>query len=129
MMPGFARRHGGLRPGPVEHARHPSLTTALKTLIEAETEGRRVWSIQYQMRIAQFPHSKDCATFDHGAATVTRTQIDPFCLGAPVSRSAHPGSGVTLLLMWRRRGKNGFPRFCSPGSFFSSLSNVTLAQI
>jgi hypothetical protein len=32
--------------------RSPSLTTALKTLIEAETEERRVRSIQYQMRIA-----------------------------------------------------------------------------
>jgi|GEM_PF-2938887 len=32
----------------------PSLTTALKTLIEAETEERRVRSIQYQMRIARF---------------------------------------------------------------------------
>ena len=30
----------------------PSLTTALKALIEAETQERRVRSIQYQMRIA-----------------------------------------------------------------------------
>lgn len=117
MMLGFARRHGGLRPGPVEHARHPSLTTALKTLIEAETEGRRVWSIQYQMRIAQFPHSKDFATFDHGAATVTKTQIDPFCLCAPVSQSAHPGSGVTLLLMWRRRGRTASLDIAAPVHF------------
>ena len=57
----------------------PSLTTALKTLIEAETEERRVRSIQYQMRIAKFPHHKDFATFDYSAATVTKVQIDPFC--------------------------------------------------
>jgi len=59
----------------------PSLTAALKALIEAETQERRVRSIQYQMRIAKFPHHKDFATFDHGAATVTKAQIDPFCSG------------------------------------------------
>jgi DNA replication protein DnaC len=59
----------------------PSLTTALKTLIEAETKERRVRSIQYQMRIAKFPHHKDFATFDYSAATVTKVQIDPFCSG------------------------------------------------
>jgi DNA replication protein DnaC len=59
----------------------PSLTTALKTLIDAETQERRVRSIQYQMRIAKFPHHKDFATFDYGAATVTKAQIDPFCSG------------------------------------------------
>jgi len=59
----------------------PSLTTTLKALIEAETEERRVRSIQYQMRIAKFPHHKDFATFEYGAATVTKAQIDPFCSG------------------------------------------------
>ena len=59
----------------------PSLTTALKTLIEAETQERRVRSIQYQMRIAKFPHHKDFATAHYGAATVTKAQIDPFCSG------------------------------------------------
>jgi len=34
----------------------PSLTTTLRQLIEAETVERRVRSIQYQMRIARFPH-------------------------------------------------------------------------
>jgi DNA replication protein DnaC len=66
----------------------PSLTTALKTLIDAETRERRVRSIQYQMRIAKFPHHKDFATFDYGAATVTKAQIDPFCSGQ-FSKDAH----------------------------------------
>ena len=39
----------------------PSLTTALKQLIDAEVIERRVRSIQYQMRIARFPHHKDFA--------------------------------------------------------------------
>src|SRR6056297_2344367 len=59
----------------------PSLTTAIKQLIDAETVERRVRSIQYQMRIAKFPHHKDFATFDYGAAAVTKTQIEPFCSG------------------------------------------------
>jgi len=59
----------------------PSLTTALKTLIDAETQERRVRSIQYQMRIAKFPHHKDFVTFDYAAATITKAQIDPFCSG------------------------------------------------
>lgn len=43
-------------------ARTPrSLTTALKTLIDAESQERRVRFIQYQMRIAKFPHHKDFA--------------------------------------------------------------------
>jgi len=66
----------------------PSLTTALKTLIDAETQERRVRSIQYQMRIAKFPHHKDFATFDYGAATVTKAQIDPFCSGQ-FTKDAH----------------------------------------
>lgn len=40
----------------------PSLTTAIKQLIDAETVERQVRSIQYQMRIAKFPHHKDFAT-------------------------------------------------------------------
>ena len=59
----------------------PSLTTAIKQLIDAETVERRVRSIQYQMRIAKFPHHKDFATFDYGAAAVTKAQIEPFCTG------------------------------------------------
>ena len=59
----------------------PSLTTAIKQLIDAETVERRVRSIQYQMRIAKFPHHKDLATFDYSAAAVTQTQIEPFCSG------------------------------------------------
>ena len=43
----------------------PNLTTALKQLIEAETVERRVRSIEYQMRVARFPHHKDFATFDY----------------------------------------------------------------
>ena len=59
----------------------PSLTTAIKQLIDAETVERRVRSIQYQMRIAKFPHHKDFATFDYGAAAVTKAQVEPFCSG------------------------------------------------
>ena len=59
----------------------PSLTTAIKQLIDAETVERQVRSIQYQMRIAKFPHHKDFATFDYSAAAVTQTRIDPFCSG------------------------------------------------
>src|SRR5690606_4686815 len=59
----------------------PSLTTAIKQLIDAETVERRVRSLQYQMRIAKFPHHKDFATFDYSAAAITQTQIEPFCTG------------------------------------------------
>ncbi len=59
----------------------PGLTTAIEQLIDAETVERRVRSIQYQMRIAKFPHHKDFATFDYGAAAVTRARIQPFCSG------------------------------------------------
>ena len=59
----------------------PSLTTAIKQLIDAETVERQVRSIEYQMRIAKFPHHKDFATFDYSAAAVTQARIDPFCSG------------------------------------------------
>jgi DNA replication protein DnaC len=76
----------------------PSLTTALKTLIEAETEERRVRSIQYQMRIAKFPHHKDFATFDYGAATVTKAQIDPFCSGQFFAQASSLMTPITSFL-------------------------------
>ena len=56
--------------------------------LSAEIQERRVRSIQYQMRIAKLPHHKDFATFDHGAATVTKAQIDPFCSGQ-FTKDAH----------------------------------------
>lgn len=59
----------------------PNLTTAIKQLIDAEIGERRVRSIQYQMRVAKFPHHKDFATFDYSAATVTQAQIEPFGSG------------------------------------------------
>ncbi|WP_262689831.1 IS21-like element helper ATPase IstB [Kordiimonas aestuarii] len=59
----------------------PNLITAIKRLIEAETLERRVRSIDYQMRIAKFPHHKDFATFDYSAAAITQKQIEPFCTG------------------------------------------------
>ena len=59
----------------------PSLTTALKQMIEAETIERRVRSIAYQMRIARFPHHKDFATFDHGASAIKRAEIEQLCTG------------------------------------------------
>ena len=67
----------------------PSLTTAIKQLIDAETVERRVRSIQYQMRIAKFPHHKDFATFDYSAATVTQTQIDAKMTTALLDRLTH----------------------------------------
>jgi DNA replication protein DnaC len=59
----------------------PSLTTTLKHLIEAETVERRVRSIEYQMRIAKFPHHKDFATFDYSASAVGKPQIEQLCTG------------------------------------------------
>ena len=59
----------------------PSLTTALKQMIEAETIERRVRSIAYQMRIARFPHHKDFAIFDHGASAIKRAEIEQLCTG------------------------------------------------
>ena len=52
------------------HEQYRGLTTALRQLIDAETVERQVRSIQYQMRIAKFPHHKDFATFDYSAAAV-----------------------------------------------------------
>lgn len=59
----------------------PNLTTALRQLIEAETVERRVRSIQYQMRIAKFPHHKDFATFDYSVSAVKKPQIEQLCTG------------------------------------------------
>ncbi len=83
-------------------ARKPlNLTSALKQLIEAETAERQVRSIQYQMRIAKFPHHKDFASFDYTVATVSQAQIEPFCSGQ-FTQQAHniilvggTGSGKT----------------------------------
>ncbi len=65
----------------------PGLTTAIRQPIDAGTVGRRVRSIQHQMRIAKFPHHKDFATFDYGAATVTQPQIEPFRTGRFTDRA------------------------------------------
>jgi DNA replication protein DnaC len=59
----------------------PNLTTALRQLIEAETVERRVRSIQYQMRIAKFPHHKDFATFDYSVSAVKKSEIEQLCAG------------------------------------------------
>ncbi len=59
----------------------PNLVTALKQLIEAEITERRVRSIQYQMRVARFPHHKDFATFDYGASAVKSCEIEQLCTG------------------------------------------------
>lgn len=59
----------------------PSLTTAVKQMIEAETVERRVRSIAYQMRVARFPHHKDFATFDYDLAAVKKTEIEQLCTG------------------------------------------------
>ena len=66
----------------------PSLTTTLKQLIEAETVERRVRSIQYQMRIARFPHHKDFAKFDYGASAVKQGEIEQLCTGQ-FTQNAH----------------------------------------
>lgn len=66
----------------------PDLTTAIKQLIEAETVERRVRSIQYQMRIAKFPHHKDFASFDYSAASISPSRIEPLCTGE-FTKEAH----------------------------------------
>lgn len=66
----------------------PGLPTAIRRLIDAETVERRVRSIEYRMRIAKFPHHKDFATFDHDAAAVSRSRIEPFRTGQ-FTREAH----------------------------------------
>ena len=68
--------------------KQPDLITAIRQLIDAETVERQVRSIQYQMRIAKFPHHKDFATFDYSAAAVNQTQTDPFCTGQ-FTKEAH----------------------------------------
>ena len=59
----------------------PNLTTVLKQLIEAETVERRVRSIEYQMRVARFPHHKDFATFDYGISAVKKPEVEQLCTG------------------------------------------------
>jgi len=66
----------------------PNLITALKQLIEAEVTERRVRSIQYQMRIARFPHHKDFATFDYELSAVKQTEIQQLCTGQ-FTKDAH----------------------------------------
>jgi DNA replication protein len=58
------------------HATQPN--DSIEDLDRSRTEERRVRSIQYQMRIAKFPHHNDFATFNYSAATVTKAQIDRF---------------------------------------------------
>lgn len=70
----------------------------IKQLIDAEIAERRVRSIRYQMRIAKFPHHKDFATFDYGAAAVTKTQIEPFCSGQFTEE-------VLNLILWAEPGQ------------------------
>jgi len=66
----------------------PNLTPALKQLIEAEVTERRVRSIEYQMRIARFPHHKDFATFDYGLSAVKQADIQQLCTGQ-FTKDAH----------------------------------------
>jgi len=66
----------------------PNLTTALKQLIEAEVTERRVRSIEYQMRIARFPHHKDFATFDYELSAVKQADIQQLCTGQ-FTKDAH----------------------------------------
>ena len=58
-----------------------SLTTSLQQLIEAETIDREVRRIQYQMKVAKFPHHKDFATFDYSTSAIEKTVIDSLCTG------------------------------------------------
>jgi len=58
-----------------------SLTTALQQLIKAEVTERRVRSIEYQMRVARFPHHKDFATFDYELSAVKKADIQQLCTG------------------------------------------------
>lgn len=66
----------------------PSLTTALKQMIDAEVVERRVRSISYQMRMAHFPHHKDFATFDYETSAVKQSEIAQLCTGQ-FTQNAH----------------------------------------
>jgi len=59
----------------------PSLITALQQLIEAETVEREVRRIQYQMKVAKFPHHKDFATFDYSISAIDKTTVESLCTG------------------------------------------------
>ena len=95
-------------------ARKPlSLTIAIKQLVDAEIVERRVRSIQHQMRSAKFPHHKDFATFDYSAATLTQTQIEPYCSGQ-FTQEAHnlilvggTGTGKTHIAIARAMSESG----------------------
>ena len=58
-----------------------SLISTLPKLIEAEKVEREVRRIQYQMKVAKFPHHKDFSAFDYSASTIGKTVIEPLCTG------------------------------------------------
>jgi len=66
----------------------PSLLSALPRLIEAEQTERKVRSIQYQMKVAKFPHHKDFATFDYTASAIEKTTMEALCTGQ-FTKEAH----------------------------------------
>lgn len=59
----------------------PDFITALRQLIDAETTERQIRSVQYQMRIARFPHHKDLAGFDFAASPCDPQQIQTLARG------------------------------------------------
>ena len=66
----------------------PNLAKALSQMIEAEVTERRVRSVEYQMRLAKFPHHKDMAGFEYEASHLTRAQLEPLWSGA-FTKQAH----------------------------------------
>lgn len=60
----------------------PSLTTALRQLIDAESVERQVRAIQYQMRIAKFPHHKDFASLITARLLLGRRRSNPSVLAS-----------------------------------------------
>jgi hypothetical protein len=67
----------------------PSLTTAIKQLIDAETVERRVRSIQYQMRIAKLPHIRT------SPPSITAQQPSPRPRSSPSARASSPKRHTT----------------------------------
>ena len=53
-----------------------TLSTGLKQLIEAEQVDRDIRRLNYQMKVAKFPHHRDLQQFDFAQSPIERHQID-----------------------------------------------------
>ena len=75
----------------------PSLTIAIKQLVDAEIVERRVRSIQHQMRSAKFPHHKDFALL-----RLQRSHAHPDPDRALLFRPIHPRGAQSHPGWWDR---------------------------